>query len=141
MRKRFWVGSQALIVALALLASSVLAGETAGAGEKSFLWKVRSKTATAYILGSIHLAKSDIYPLRPKIEESFDKSDVLALEADPAKAKDEKLIQLMLVSALYPEGETLRDHLSGETYALAEHELKELGLPLEYFSRTRNTDQ
>jgi uncharacterized protein len=136
-RKAFWCGLLACITALKLLVTPVLAGEKGGAGQKNFLWEVRSKTATAYILGSIHLAKADIYPLPPKIEESFEKAAVLALEADPAKAKDEKLMQLMLLSALYPQGETLRDHLSEETYELAEHELKQLGLPLEYFSRTR----
>lgn len=137
MNKAFSGRMLALGVALTLFVSSALAGEKGGAGQKSFLWEVRSKTATAYILGSVHLAKADIYPLAPKIEESFDKAAVLALEADPAKAKDEKLMQLILLSALYPEGETLRDHLSRETYALAERELKNIGLPLESFNRTR----
>jgi uncharacterized protein len=136
-RKAFWCGLLACITALTFLVTPLLAGEKGGAGQKSFLWEVRSKTATVYIIGSVHLAKADIYPLPPKIEESFDKAAVLALEADPAKANDEKLMQLMLFSALYPEGETLRDHLSTETYALAERELKNMGLPLEYFNRTR----
>jgi uncharacterized protein YbaP (TraB family) len=127
----------ALIAALTLLITPAMAGEKGGAGQKSFLWEVRSKTATAYILGSVHLAKADIYPLPPKIEESFDKAGVLALEADPAKAKDEKLLQLVLSSALYPGNGTLREHLSRETYDLAEHELVQLGLPMESFNRTR----
>jgi uncharacterized protein YbaP (TraB family) len=127
----------ALVAALTIIVSSALAGEKDGAAQKSFLWEVRSKTATAYILGSVHLARADIYPLAPKIEASFDKAAVLALEADPARAKDERLMQKMLLSALYPEGESLRDHLSRETYALADLELKNMGLPLEYFNRTR----
>jgi uncharacterized protein len=137
LRKYLLANVLALFTVLTLLVAPVLAGEKGGAGQKSFLWEVRSKTATVYILGSVHLARADIYPLPPKIEESFDKSAVLALEADPAKAKDETLMQQMLLSALYPEGETLRDHLSRETYALAERELKNMGLPLEYFNRTR----
>jgi uncharacterized protein len=136
-RIRFIANMLALIAALTIFVSSALAGEKGGAGQKSFLWEVRSKTATAYILGSVHLARADIYPLPSKIEESFDKAAVLALEADPAKAKNEQLLHLMLLSALYPQGETLRDHLSTETYALAERELKNMDLPLEYFSRTR----
>jgi len=137
LKKAFCGWMLAIGLTLTIFVSPVLAGETASAGQKSFLWEVRSKTSTVYILGSVHLAKADIYPLAPKIEESFAKSGALALEADPAKAKDEKLMQLMLVSALYPEGETLRDHISGETYAMAEYELKQLGLPPEYFSRSR----
>jgi len=137
LRKLLWGNFLVLFTALTLLVAPALAAEKAGAGQKSFLWEVRSKSATVYILGSVHLAKADIYPLPQKIEESFDKSVVLALEADPAKAKDEKLLQLMLVSALYPGGGTLREHLSRDTYDLASRELQQLGLPMESFNRTR----
>jgi len=137
LKKAFCGRMLALGVALTLFVSSALAGEKAVAGQKSFLWEVRSKTATAYIIGSVHLATADIYPLPPKFEKSFDKASVLALEADPAQAKDEKLMQLMLSSALYPGNGTLREHLSRETYELAEHELAQLGLPMESFNRTR----
>ena len=137
MRKIFWGNVLAFIAALTLLVTPALAGEKVGAGQKSFLWEVRSKTATAYILGSVHLAKGNIYPLPPKFEESFDKAAVLALEADPAKAKDETLLQLMLVSALYPGNGTLREHLSRETYDLASREMDQLGLPMESFNRIR----
>jgi uncharacterized protein YbaP (TraB family) len=121
----------ALGVVLTLFASSALAGE------KSFLWKVQSKAATAFILGSVHLAKPDIYPLAPKIEECFERAGILAVEADPEKAKDENLLRQMLASALYPGNGTLREHLSKESYALAGREMEELGLTIESFNRTR----
>ena len=137
MKKACWVRILALGVALTLVAATALAGEKSGAGEKSFLWKVQSKTATAFILGSVHLAKPDIYPLSGKIEESFDKSSVLALEADPAKAQDPALLQQMLAAATYAKGSTLKEHLSGETFELAKREIERLGLPLDSFSRTK----
>jgi len=107
------------------------------AGEKCFLWKIQSKTATVYILGSMHMAKPDIYPLPQKIEESFAKSAVLALEADPAKAQDTALLRQMLAAAAYAKGGTLKEHLSGETFELARREIERLGLPMETFSRTK----
>ena len=122
---------------LSLLLSSALAGESSVTGPKSFLWKVQSKAATAFILGSVHLAKPDIYPLPRKIEESFERAGILAVEADPEKAKDENLLRQMLASALYPGNGTLREHLSKETYALAGREMEELGLTIESFNRTR----
>jgi uncharacterized protein YbaP (TraB family) len=121
----------ALFAALTLLVSSVQAGE------KCFLWKIQSKTATVYILGSMHMAKPDIYPLPQKIEESFAKSAVLALEADPAKAQDTALLRQMLAAAAYAKGGTLKEHLSGETFELARREIERLGLPMETFSRTK----
>jgi len=121
----------ALFAALTLLVSSVQAGE------KCFLWKIQSKTATVYILGSMHMAKPDIYPLPQKIEEIFAKSAVLALEADPAKAQDTALLRQMLAAAAYAKGGTLKEHLSGETFELARREIERLGLPMETFSRTK----
>jgi uncharacterized protein len=120
-----------------LLVSSAQAGEKSDAGQKSFLWKVRSNTAMVYILGSIHLAKPDMYPLPEKIEKSFADAGTLALEADPSKAQDDKVLQQMLASALYQEGETLSEHLSKETYELAEREMEKLGVPMETFIRTK----
>jgi hypothetical protein len=127
----------ALCAALTFFVAPALAGEKGNAGQKSFLWEVRSKTATAYIIGSVHLARADIYPLPPKFEKGFDNARVLALEADPAQAKDGTLMRLMLSSALYPGDGTLREHLSAETYARASRELEQLGLPMESFNRTR----
>lgn len=105
----------------------------AGEGEKHFLWKVRSKTATAYLFGSVHLAQPDIYPLPKTIEESFDKAAVLAVEADPGQAADPNLQQQMLVTATYPGSDTLRQHLSPKTWELTAQEMQKLGLPIEQF--------
>jgi uncharacterized protein len=109
----------------------------AAVGEKSFLWKVRSKTCTAYVLGSMHLAKPDIYPLPEKIEESFDKSRILALEADPAKGDDPEVRRMMLSAAFYEGNETLRNHISKRTYDLAMQEMQKTGLPLETFRKAK----
>jgi uncharacterized protein YbaP (TraB family) len=136
-RKKFWSGVVVLFTSLSFLFVPALAAEKKAVEGKSFLWRVMSKSATVYILGSVHIAKSDFYPLPDQIEKNFDGSAVLALEADPAKLKDSDLLQMMMLKALYPEGETLKGHLSGETYDLALQEMKQLGLPMEPFERTR----
>jgi len=136
-RKSFFRILPTLIVTLTLLVSPVLSGEKSSAGQKSFIWKVRSNTDIVYILGSIHLAKPDMYPLPGKIEKCFAEAGVLALEADPSKAQDDKVLHQMLVAALYQEGETLSEHLSKENYELAEREMEKLGIPIETFSRTK----
>jgi len=136
-RKTFCSGIVVLFVSLSFLIVPALAAEKKDAGGKSFLWKVMSKSATVYILGSVHIAGNDFYPLPDIIEKSFDGSAALALEADPTKVKDADLLQLMLSEAVYPEGETLKGHLSKETYALADQEMKQLGLPMEPFERSK----
>lgn len=136
MKMRFFA-TLALLCCALLLSASWCPAEAAGAAGKSFFWKVQGKTGTAYVLGSVHLAKPDLYPLPEKIEAGFAKAAVLAVEADPTKASEPALQQQMLRSALYPAGETLQQHLAKETYDLAAREMERLGLPIEAFARTK----
>ena len=94
---------------------------------KSFLWKVQSKTSTLYLLGSIHFLKQENYPLNPVIEKAFAQSNALVVEADisdPGKLNSDKLLQ----DALYPENDSLENHLSRETYEYVKKETGKLGL-------------
>ncbi len=122
---------------LLTFAGAAMAGETGETGKKSFLWKAKSGNGTVYLFGSVHMAKPEFYPLPSRIEESFDRSGVLAVEADPAKENDPDLQKRMLLAALYANGDTLRRHLSKETYELAAAEMKETGIPIEQFERVK----
>jgi len=95
----------------------------------NFLWKVKSKTSTAYILGSIHFMKKEHYPLNKTIEEAFNKSEVLAVEAnvnDISKID----IQKVLGTAFYPGDDSLEKHISGDTFRLLKTKYESLGFPL-----------
>ena len=126
----------ACTVMLLLIASAGHAAKSAGNG-KSFLWKVDGKGGAVYLFGSVHLAKADSYPLPRRIEEGFDKATTLALEADPGTAIGEEAQQRMVLSAFYPGNDTLRQHLSKETYDLAARELEQLGLSIEQFAKSK----
>jgi uncharacterized protein YbaP (TraB family) len=96
--------------------------------EKTFMWKVRSRATTVYILGSIHFMKKELYPLNRRIESAFDKSDVLAVEAnvDDVSKLD---IQGLLEKAFYPDDDTLEKHVSSETYGRVKKAFEEFGIP------------
>ena len=104
--------------------------------QKTFLWRVQSKTSTVYVLGSIHIFKKENYPLHPKIENAFGQSDVLAVEANVGGAGNVDAQKLM-EKALYPGDETLEKHLSGETYGFVKKELEGLGIPLQLVQKQR----
>ena len=108
-----------------------------GAQQRSnFLWSVRSKTTTVYVLGSVHFLKQESYPLNPTIETAFDRSSVLVVEAnvnDPGKAD----LQNLLNRAAYSGNETLDKRLSPEVYRLTEKEAENLGLPIELLQRQK----
>lgn len=51
-------------------------------GAKSFLWQVKSKTNTVYLFGTVHVGKNSFYPLPDAVENAFEESVKLAVEAD-----------------------------------------------------------
>ena len=123
-------------LAVSLIVLSFYAGDAIAQGQKTFMWKVQSNTSTVYVLGSVHFMKKEVYPLNNKIEDAFEKSSILAVEAninDAAKLD----LQKLLTSAFYPGAETLEKHVSKETYELLKKETAPLGLPIELISKQK----
>lgn len=122
-------------IAVLLFSSSLSQGHALG-HQKSFLWKVGSKSAAVYILGSLHALKREMYPLPEKMEDAFSKSDVLAVEANINDLPTEGILG-MLEGALYTGNEGLESHLSKETYDLTKTRLNRFGMPIEFFDKTK----
>jgi uncharacterized protein YbaP (TraB family) len=121
---------------LILLSPSVFVHESVAQVKKTFLWKIQSKTSTVYLLGSIHYLKKEMYPLDKKIENAFEKSDHLVVEAninDTEKVDTQKLTD----SAFYLEDDTFEKHVSLQTYDLVKKELERLGVPLELMGKQK----
>jgi len=104
--------------------------------QKSFLWKVQSKTNTVYVLGSIHFARKDIYPLNQKVENAFDQSDLLVVEANVNDIKKID-IQKLMEQAVYPDNDTLEKHISPETIESLKKETGGLGIPFELVNKQK----
>ena len=121
---------------LILISFSFFIQEVLSQSQKTFLWKVRSNTNTVYILGSLHLSKKEIYPLNQKIENAFDQSEILVVEADVNDIKKVD-IQKLMESAFYPANDTLEKHLSTETYEWVKKETSGLGTPLELINKQK----
>ena len=117
-----------------LLPLSALAGT---AGDKRFLWKVSSETAHVYLLGSIHAAKKEIYPLPAEIEKAFAASKILVVEADQSKVDPVKLQQMVLARGLYKPGESLSTKMPPEGARKALELAAKIGLPAEQAERMK----
>jgi hypothetical protein len=78
------------------------------------MWEVNSGKATVYLLGSIHLANEEIYPLDTVITNSFERSDYLGLEIDMSNPD----VSIVMKKAYYQNGETMKQHLRDSTYQL-----------------------
>ncbi len=70
-----------------------------------------------YLLGSIHAANDDIYPLNDTIMSAYNQSDYLAVEVDTVALTSDFDLQLELAQKmLYTDGTTIKDHIGDELY-------------------------
>ena len=125
-----------LTACIFLFVFSSCADAAASQSHKSFLWKVQSKSNTVYVLGSLHLMKKDVYPLDKKIEEAFDKSAVLAVEANVNDVGNLDIGKFM-ESAFYQGDDSLEKHVSRDTYDLVKKEFAGSGILLDLVDKQK----
>lgn len=115
----------------------VFGTQAAVAQSPVFLWKITSNAGEVYLLGSIHLAKPDMYPLDARIEEAFRTADNVVVEVNVGGAGTAEQQALALQMGVYSDGTTVQDHLSPEAFARFQGFLEERGLPLMVFQGFR----
>jgi uncharacterized protein YbaP (TraB family) len=130
----FVIAILVLLVAFWVSVSTVFA-QAGAEHKKDFLWSVKSDKGTVYLLGSLHLLKAEAYPLDKNIEAAYKDSQRVVFEADIDTVNTPAFQARMLALGLYPEGQTLKQNISKETYALLEKKLSGVGLTIEQVSR------
>lgn len=98
-------------IACCLALAFALAAPPAAAA--NFLWEVVGLTNRAYLYGTIHAGKKEWFPLAKEVEDAFNDSKVLVVEADvsntAAMAKHGN-------SMTYTAPDTLKNHVSAQDY-------------------------
>lgn len=98
------------------------------ANDKAFVWEVSSDNATVYLMGSIHFADKSFYPLRPEIEQAFDRSNYLVVELDINKTGDDTYNHLLSQNGMLKDGATIKDAISEETWLQLQQRLQQLNI-------------
>ncbi len=93
-----------------------------------FMWRAQSTVATAFVLGSIHLASPDIYPLDQRIEDAFEQSTTLVLETDLDDEVVAEQMEEFVQQALLPPGQSAYDGLQPELRERLFARMRELDL-------------
>lgn len=119
------------LAALLFLAGPVLAEENV------FLWEATGESGGAFLLGSIHLAKPELYPLDPAIEEAYGAADSLVVEVDLNETEEAEMAALMMQAGVYGDGRKMLDELTPETAELFRAYLEERSLPTAMFNTMR----
>lgn len=83
-----------------------------------FEWQAQIGQSTFHLLGSVHVARSELYPLDPRIEQSFSASDVLVLELALDEQAQMAAARHMLELGQLEPGRRLSDVIAPETWNL-----------------------
>ena len=83
------------------------------AGSKGLLWKAVNGENTLYLLGTIHVDRSNVYPLHRSLREALLSADAVAFELD---FNDAGGIAEFAAMQTYSDGTTLAGHISPELY-------------------------
>jgi uncharacterized protein len=86
----------------------------ANSAQKHFLWKITGSKGVVYLLGTIHVAKADLYPLATIIEDKFKQADTLVEEIDLSDAT-KSAQRVVSEQGTYPLSDTVANHLSEVT--------------------------
>ncbi|HEY4999785.1 MAG TPA: TraB/GumN family protein [Usitatibacter sp.] len=111
--------------ALALLAA-LAAAAAMPAAAASYLWEVTSLTNRAYLFGTVHAGKREWYPLPQAVEDAFEDSRVLVVEAD---ITDEAAMARSANAMKYAWPASLATHVPAEEYARFKRMLPRYSLP------------
>ncbi len=117
-------------------AETAVAEAPAKTGRRPFCWKIEHNgSAASYLLGSLHVAKPELYPLPDALECAFTKAEVLVVEADPATAEDPAFLVQILQRVLDTADRPLAEGLSEEAVKKLAAVLKTLKLKREIVER------
>ncbi len=104
---------------------------TSAEGSKGVLYHVTGGKNDLYLLGSIHIGNESMYPVSDAISDALDAADTLVLECDSESTASQLKIMGMMS---YPIGETLKAHISEQTWELLEAACKKNGYNLASFN-------
>src|SRR6185369_15590710 len=109
-----------VLILLSVFLAVAQAQQSAPAQPKArrfLMWKATSPTTTLYLVGSIHVGDSSMYPLPAEVESAFAAAKALAVEINIKSVDQAKTMSLVQAYGMYGADDSLTKHLSKETMA------------------------
>jgi uncharacterized protein YbaP (TraB family) len=104
---------------------------------KHCLWVAESSSSKIFLLGSLHVLRSDAYPLANVINKAYGLSQKIVFETDLGAMLDPAAQARMMSLGLYPEGENLFQKIPPDLQSSLKKKLTGMGLPMDHFTRFR----
>ncbi|OGN99227.1 MAG: hypothetical protein A2Y58_02995 [Chloroflexi bacterium RBG_13_51_52] len=97
---------------------------------KSFIWKISSDTTSVYLLGSVHIASQELYPLDKTIEDAFESADYLVVEVNTNNISQDYAVQLLMKYGTYSQGDGFKENVPEDLYNKLDKQFKKYGIGL-----------
>src|ERR1700733_12789713 len=121
------------ILLLAMLGAARMQAQQAAPAQpkarRFLIWKATSPTNTIYLVGSIHVGDSSMYPLPKEVEAAFNAAKVLTVEINIKNVDQSKALGLIQQYGMYAGEDSLTKHLSPETSVLLDAYCNEHNVP------------
>jgi uncharacterized protein YbaP (TraB family) len=115
MRRRFRLLAVLSLLALVGSAKAQQPAQPSTKPQHLLLWKASSPTATAYLMGSIHVGDGKLYPLPASVESAFAEAKVLIVEVNLKALDQAKTMELVGKYGMYGADDGLSKHLNKQT--------------------------
>ncbi len=116
-----------LLATLSLGASTYAQENTS----KGHVWKVSKNGKTNYLGGSVHALRKSDSPLPLAYDMALKNADKIIFETDIDVFKDPEIAQKMMLEGRIPDGKTLKDYISEDSYQLVDKVCKANAIPTE----------
>jgi uncharacterized protein YbaP (TraB family) len=89
---------------------------SSGYAKPSTLWEISKDGNYLFLAGSIHLLRSQDYPMPAAFESAYKKSSILILEADIDMMTEPDMLEYIYKNTMLPAGQTLQNVLNEDAY-------------------------
>lgn len=105
------------------------------APKRGMLYRVDYRGNTSYLFGTVHVGQTSFYPLEPQVTRALSEAGKLVIEVD---IRDTAALQQAIVRhGIYPDGQTIAQHLSADSMKKLQLALQRAGIPLASIARMK----
>jgi len=106
-------------------------------GDVSSVWRISKNGNNLFLGGSIHILRSEDFPLPKAFDNAFEQSTMLVLETDIEQIENENIMQYLITKMILPGDKTLRSILDSETYKMLQTKCTKFGFSVESVAKLK----
>lgn len=95
---------------------------------RGMLYRVTAHGKSSYLYGTVHIGRQDFFPLEPEVAHALTSASNLVIELDIRNG--EPIRRALDKYGVYPEGDTIRNHLSLAAFGKLTDALNKAGMSL-----------